>query len=463
MTPSRGVPVTSVLLVALSFVSTGASGQEPAPPAPSAAPVQAATAAPSTAGAPASAARDYSDEAFVIERWHHHARFETDGTGRYEQLIRVRIQREEALQAWGQLAASYNTTSERLDPPEVTVHKADGSTINVDTKSAQDIALPVEMAAPTYTGYRQRHISVPSLRPGDSLTFKTVTTITQPLVPGHFWKDESLPEDIVVLDARFTLDLPADRRVTIKAEPDLEELTGARAPAAASGRIVRAWRTAVLETTAMKEAAKEAARAKAGGAAAKDDEGIVDVVAEREKDRSRRPALRMSSFESWDQIARWYAGLVTAASEPDESIRAKAAALTGNKQTADEKLRALYDFVALEVRYVSLSLGLNAYQPHKASDTLRDQYGDCKDKHTLFAALACAAGLSVEPVLIHSVMRLDPDVPSPAQFDHVISVVPVGADQSQWIWLDTTPGVAPYRMLMEPLRGQTALLTASAR
>jgi tetratricopeptide (TPR) repeat protein len=52
-------------------------------------------------------------------------------------------------------------------------------------------------------------------------------------------------------------------------------------------------------------------------------------------------------------------------------------------------------------------------------------------------------------------MKLDPDLPSPAQFDHVITVVPRGNDV---IWLDSTPEIGPYRMLIYPLRDKQALV-----
>ena len=87
---------------------------------------------------------------------------------------------------------------------------------------------------------------------------------------------------------------------------------------------------------------------------------------------------------------------------------------------------ALYDFVAKNFRYVSLSLGVGRYQPHAASDVLHDQYGDCKDKHTLLASLLEAEGLHADSVLINSSRKLDPDVPSPSQFDHVITMLPMG-------------------------------------
>ena len=75
---------------------------------------------------------------------------------------------------------------------------------------------------------------------------------------------------------------------------------------------------------------------------------------------------------------------------------------------------------------MSLSLGVGRYQPHAASDVLHNQYGDCKDKHTLLASLLEAEGLHASSVLINSSRKLDPDVPSPSQFDHVITMLPIG-------------------------------------
>src|SRR4029077_8569717 len=84
-----------------------------------------------------------------------------------------------------------------------------------------------------------------------------------------------------------------------------------------------------------------------------------------------------------------------------------------------------------------------------------NQYGDCKDKHTLFASLLQAAGIPAYPALISSSRKLDPDVPSPAQFDHVISVVPQG---QSYLWLDTTAEVGPFGYLLPQLRDKQALV-----
>jgi tetratricopeptide (TPR) repeat protein len=104
---------------------------------------------------------------------------------------------------------------------------------------------------------------------------------------------------------------------------------------------------------------------------------------------------------------------------------------------------------------VSLSLGLARYQPQAAGDVLHNQYGDCKDKNTLLAALLEAEGLHSSTVLIHSVRKLDPEVPSPSQFNHAITMLPLGKEE---IWMDTTTEVAPFRLLSYGLRKKQALV-----
>ena len=140
-------------------------------------------------------------------------------------------------------------------------------------------------------------------------------------------------------------------------------------------------------------------------------------------------------------------------------MRKKADELTKGADTQTEKARRLYDFVARNVRYVSISLGIGRYQPHSASDVLQNGYGDCKDKHTLFSAMLRAEGIQSYPVLIDSSRKLDADVPSPAQFDHVITAARLGTGTGL-TWLDTTPEVTPYGLILYQLRNKQAVLAS---
>ena len=117
-------------------------------------------------------------------------------------------------------------------------------------------------------------------------------------------------------------------------------------------------------------------------------------------------------------------------------------------------MRAIFNDVALNIHYIGLEFGIGRYQPHAADDVLSNEYGDCKDKHTLLAALLKAEGIEAWPVLISSSRELDARRPSPAQFDHVITLVPL---HGKMLWMDSTEEVAPVGSLIGTLRDKQAL------
>ncbi len=82
------------------------------------------------------------------------------------------------MREFGQLMFGYSSATEKLDVEYVRVRKPDGQVIVTPESTAQDFAPDVLKDAPMYTDYRQRHISVAALRPGDTLEYRTVTRTT---------------------------------------------------------------------------------------------------------------------------------------------------------------------------------------------------------------------------------------------------------------------------------------------
>jgi tetratricopeptide (TPR) repeat protein len=374
---------------------------------------------------------DYSQEAFVIEQLRSSYRFESDGTGRKESVARIRVQSEAGVQQWGQLQVGYNSANERVEIPYVRVLKEDGSIVKAADDAVQDLSAPVEREAPVYTDYRQKHITVPGLRPGEVLEYDLVTVVHTPLAAGQFWTEYNFDQNNIVLNEQFDVDTPADRTVKLKNKSGMDPKINEK-----NGRRIYHWSNSHLEREDDKKEKDKKKKKKKKG----DDE---------------RPDIQLSTFGTWEEIGRWYAGLEKDRRVPSIEVRGKAEALTRGLNTDLEKTEALYDFVAKNFRYVSLSLGLGRYQPHSAADVLHNQYGDCKDKHTLLESLLEAEGLHASSVLINSSRKLDPDVPSPSQFDHVITLLPMGKDE---VWMDTTSEVAPFRLLAFSLRNKQALV-----
>jgi transglutaminase-like putative cysteine protease len=387
-----------------------------------------------------SAKPDYTQESFVIEQMHSHYRFEADGTGRKETTARIRVQSEAGVQQWGQIQEGYNSANERVEIPYVRVLKEDGTIVKAGDDAVQDLSAPVEREAPVYTDYRQKHITVPGLRPGEVLEYQMVTVIHTPLAAGQFWADYEFDGSNITLDETVDVDVPASRTLKLKCKPGMDPKITEE-----NGRRIYHWSSSHLERD--------------------DDEKAKEKEKKKRKHRldDERPDIQLTTFETWEQVGRWYASLEKDRRAPTAEVRAKAQELTKGLTTDLEKTEALYDFVAKNFRYVSLSLGVGRYQPHAASDVLHDQYGDCKDKHTLLASLLEAEGLHAWSVLINSSRKLDPDVPSPSQFDHVITMLPLGkAPNQEQVWMDTTAEVAPFRLLSYTLRKKQALVIPPA-
>ena len=94
---------------------------------------------------------------------------------------------------------------------------------------------------------------------------------------------------------------------------------------------------------------------------------------------------------------RWYKELAKDRYIPDADIEEKVQQLIRHLETDEEKIRALYHFVASKIRYVGIELGQSAYQPSYATEVFQMQYGDCKDKTTLLISMLDLAGIKAIP------------------------------------------------------------------
>ena len=370
---------------------------------------------------------DYSQEAFVTEQYKESFRFENDGTGREQIDARIRINSDSGVQALGQLKVGYSALSDKLEIEYVRVIKPDGTVVTAQEAAVQDVTYPNALM---YSDYHEKHISVPSLRPGDVLEYRFVRNIVDPLTPGQFWTSYDFKDRGIVLDEQLEINVPKARAIKIKSEPGAEP----KVTDEGDRRIYR-WKHSHLEDDDEDDAKPRTRR-------------------RRVRDEDEPPSVQLTTFETWQRVGDWYGALEKDRRQPNDAIKAKAAELVEGKTTNLDRVKALYDYVSRDFRYVSLSFGLGRFQPHSASEVLTNGYGDCKDKNTLLAALLAARDFESTSVLIGSQHKLDPDVPSPSQFDHVITRVPV---DGQEIWLDSTNGVAPFRMLAFPLRDKQAL------
>jgi tetratricopeptide (TPR) repeat protein len=380
---------------------------------------------------------DYSQEAVVIEQLATVYRYERDGTGQRDLTMRIKIQSDAGVERFGQLIFPYTSANEKLEMDYVRVRKADGSVVSASASDIQDLSAPLAREAPIYTDLRQKHITVPGLRPGDQLEYRLVWNIHSALAQNHFWVEHDfVTRGPIVINDELTVDIPASSKVKLKTEPGYEPAIKEE-----NSRRIYSWKKAKLKRDSDEDEKEK-------------EKDEAEEVEEKDPDEIR-PHVQLTTFQSWDEVGQWYAGLQRDRVVPDEKIKIKAEEIIKGRTTEKEKITALYEYVAKNFRYVSLSLGQGRYQPHAAAEVMSNQYGDCKDKHTLLASMLAATGRRAYPVLINSARKLDVDIPSPGQFDHVISVIPMGEEA---LWADTTSEIAPVGLLSPRLRNKKALM-----
>jgi tetratricopeptide (TPR) repeat protein len=431
-------PLLSCFFLPLFIV--GALGQSTTAVVPITPPKGAAT----TADSGRAATADYSAEALVIEHLDLVLRMAADGTGSRQTTVVARIQTDAAARQLGVVYVPYASISERVEIAYVRVRHPDGVVTETPASEAIDMPNPVTREAPFYSDLKQMQIPVKNLRVGDRLEWQAKVIRTKAEAPGQFWGQENFVEDGIVLSQTMELRVPKDTYVNVwspKNKP-AETMDG--------GERVFRWVSSQKKPTVGKEADAE-----------KEQKKKQVWTAEQELDakEGKLPSVAWTTFKNWEAVGAWYQGLESDRIVPDAAVKAKVAELTAGKSTEEEKIRAVYGYVATQVRYIGVAFGVGRYQPHRAAEVLENQYGDCKDKHTLLAAMVSALGLHPNAVLIGAGMRFNEAVPSPGSFNHLITTVQVGG---QAVWLDSTEEVAPYRALAYVIRDKKALVVPDA-
>jgi transglutaminase-like putative cysteine protease len=166
--------------------------------------------------------------------------------------------------------------------------------------------------------------------------------------------------------------------------------------------------------------------------------------------------LMVSTVPDFASFAARYRGLATDATIDDPAIVRLAQSLSANAADPRAKAQALYDWMRMNIRYVALFLGETAAIPHKASDILRNRYGDCKDHVALYGALLAAVGIRSEAVLLNLGPYYSlPDVPGygASAINHAIIWIPELS-----LFADTTAGGTAFGYLPPGVMDRPVLL-----
>ncbi|MBX3185938.1 MAG: DUF3857 domain-containing protein [Labilithrix sp.] len=164
--------------------------------------------------------------------------------------------------------------------------------------------------------------------------------------------------------------------------------------------------------------------------------------------------VHVSTYKSWDDMGRWYWGLVKDQFTADDEVRRRVAEITKGLTDDKAKVRAVYGFVVQKTRYVALEFGIHGFKPYRCAQIFARGFGDCKDKATLIVTMLKELGIPATIVIVRTGLRGDfgTEPASLAPFDHAIAYVP-----SMDLYLDGTAEWTGSTELPAMDRGSLAL------
>jgi transglutaminase-like putative cysteine protease len=372
--------------------------------------------------------RLHPDESVVLLLDDGVVRFEADGTGTRTYRQVAQILSADAVEDYAEYELSYVPAHQVLTVNWIRVLRPDGSIVSDAPAQVQEADVPAALVDPVYSDTKVRRYSLSGVAPGTIVDWSYTLEELKPFLPGDFLAHWSVHTGRLTRRSRYLVDLPA----ALKPQLLESNLTFKRREALVGGRRTYLWATSEVPRVMPEDFMA-------------DSSGVF-------------MSIGLAGPLTWEAIAGWYADLSRDRHTLDLGLRQTIRALLRDTRTAEDSLRAVQRWVAQDIRYVSVALGLGGYQPRTPADVVSTGYGDCKDKAALFVAAARSLGFRAYPVLLNSGGRVERALPSLTQFNHAIAVIerPEGR-----IYTDLTADLVPFGELPDSDQGQFGLIVYS--
>jgi Domain of Unknown Function with PDB structure (DUF3857)/Transglutaminase-like superfamily len=337
----------------------------------------------------------YPEQATVILFDDGVIRMESDGHGTRTFRQVTQILQESAVHGFQEQQFSYDPDHQDLAINWIRVLSRTGAVLSAHPTNTQLSDVPAAMANPVFVHRKLLHTSLTGVAVGTLVDVSYTLTERAPFRSGDFFQSWFVSSGTTVRRSRLLIDVPKDMVLRV----DERNLNFQRREVVNGGRKVYEWATndVVWNKPEM-------------FAPGPDSNGVSMWVS-------------VAAPGSWSDIGRWYAGLEHDRLSVESQLRDTVRGVTAHATTLDDSIRAIHRWVAQDVRYVSVSLGIGGYQPRTPAKVLATGFGDCKDKATLFIAALGVIGVQAYPVLLNAGGRPDRGLPTIGAFDHEIAAI----------------------------------------
>jgi len=323
----------------------------------------------------------------------------------------VKILNERGKEGFSETQIDYDSTYEKVELEFARTIKPDGAVVEVGSRHIRDVSK--YMNFPLYSNARVLIISFPEISQGAVIEYKAKIFRSQLVNKKDFAAVYPVQSSEPIIQANFTLEIPQDKNLSIKTVNDNYNYFGAE---------LKPQIEKLMDKTVYRWAFKE----------------IPQIIPETAMPAAVEvnPAIIFSTFSAWEDVYSWWWALAKDKIKADSAIKTKIQELTAGAQSEEEKLRAIYNFCAKDIRYVAVEYGQAGYEPHQAADIFKNKYGDCKDQAILLVTMLKEAGFQACPALIGTKEAYNPDENFPNMlFNHAIAAVKFSG---RTIFLDAT-------------------------
>ncbi|MHC2994139.1 MAG: DUF3857 domain-containing protein [Candidatus Atribacteria bacterium] len=354
---------------------------------------------------------EYPDAGAIVLLNEETFRILSDYTAIEELHILIKILNDRGKAKYGEVKLGYDSTYEKIEVDYARTIKPDGKIISVGAKHIRDISEYPEY--PLYSNARLRIISMPELTEGAVIEYKAIKYINKLINGKEFCENYPIQGFEPYLNQKVNLIIPDEYNVNIESyNPGYVEYALSFSP--------------------------QIERVEDGIKYTWEFNNVPEIISEPSMSPyiEITPYLCISSLDDWQEVYNWWWSLVVDKVNIDKGIEEKTQELIKDKNTQEEKAKAIYHWVASKIRYVGVEYGEAGFEPHYATEIFKNKYGDCKDQSMLLISMLRYAGISAYPVLIGTKgsYLLDEEFPT-LIFNHAICLAKVG---EKLVFLDPT-------------------------
>ncbi|MBL7131749.1 MAG: DUF3857 and transglutaminase domain-containing protein [Candidatus Omnitrophica bacterium] len=310
--------------------------------------------------------------------------------------IIIKIQNEEAM-GLGEMPIYYNKKYQTVKKIKAYIITPDGKRHKYE--KIQDLSTSEEAY---YSDKRKKIITMPKAVPGSVIDLQYQVFNKQGPIKGEYFYFQSLYSTVPIKHDIVTLIVPDAMEINFKYvnTEDRSQVTRKK------GKVYYKWEF-------------------------KDDDGYDEDYAKEDYTPPAieiMPYVSISTMKDWPGISSWCWDEYSKKAVSNPEIKSEVEKITQDKNTPEEKITAISEYMYDNYRYVAMSIDGHNLVPHPADEIFNNKFGDCKDQSLLFITMLKAIDIQAYPVLVRSMGRGDPSgfLPNPGHFNHVIVAVDLG-------------------------------------